>query len=134
MPDDNIVRLAELQDRAPWLAQCVLGDNGRPIANLANALIATHAIMPNAFAYDEMLCAPLLMRPLEDRPDRVPRPITDADVGIVQNRLQHLGLKRLSRDTVHQAVELCAHERRFHPVADYLNGLEWDFRDRLTEA
>jgi hypothetical protein len=65
MPDDNIVRLAELQDRAPWLSQCVLGDNGRPIANLANALLATHAVMPDAFAFDEMLRAPLLMRPLE---------------------------------------------------------------------
>jgi predicted P-loop ATPase len=63
----------------------------------------------------------------------VPRPITDADVGIVQNRLQHLGLKRLSRDTVHQAVELCAHERRFHPVVDYLNGLQWDYSHRLAD-
>ena len=104
----------------------MLGESGRPLAILANALIALRAVMPNAFAFDEMLRAPLLMQALEDKPGFTPRPVTDVDVGIVQDRLQHLGLKRLSKDVTHQAVEIRAHECRFHPVRDYLEDLKWD--------
>ena len=131
---DNIVRLAELQqNRAPWLAECVLGETGKPLAVLANALIVLRAVMPDTFAFDEMLRAPLLMRALEDVPDFMPRAVTDVDVGMVQDRLQHLGLKRLSKDVAHQAVDVCAHEHRFHPVKDYLNGLQWDGTKRLAK-
>ena len=130
---DNIVKLAEAQDRAPWLAECVLGETGKPLAVLANALIVLRAVMPDTFAFDEMLRAPLLMRALEDVPDFMPRAVTDVDVGIVQDRLQHLGLKRLSKDVAHQAVDVCAHEHRFHPVRDYLNGLQWDGTKRLAK-
>jgi predicted P-loop ATPase len=130
---DNIVRLAELQqNRAPWLADCVLGETGKPLAVLANALIVLRAVMPDAFAFDEMLRAPLLMRALEDVPDFMPRAVTDVDVGMVQDRLQHLGLKRLSKDVAHQAVDVCAHEHRFHPVKDYLSSLQWDGTKRLA--
>jgi predicted P-loop ATPase len=38
--------------------------------------------------------------------------------------LQHLGLKRISKDTVHQAVDM--HARPFHPVREYLDALTWD--------
>jgi predicted P-loop ATPase len=130
---DNIVRLAELQDLTPWLAQCVLGETGKPLAVLANALAAMRAVMPGVFAYNEMLRVPLLMQPLEDRPEPLPRPVTDVDVGVVQERLQHLGLKRLSKDIVHQAVDVRAHERRFHPVKDYLGDLQWDGIARLAD-
>ena len=131
---DNIVRLAELQqNRAPWLAECVLGETGKPLAVLANALIVLRAVMPDTFAFDEMLRAPLLMRALEDVPDFMPRAVTDVDVGMVQDRLQHLGLKRLSKDVAHQAVDVCAHEHRFHPVKDYLNDLQWDGTKRLAK-
>ena len=130
---DNIIRLAEQQDRAPWLARCVLGESGKPLAVLANALIVLRAVMSDTFAFDEMLRAPLLMRALEDVSDFMPRPVTDVDVGIVQDRLQHLGLKRLSKDVAHQAVDVCAHEHRFHPVRDYLDGLQWDGTKRLAK-
>jgi predicted P-loop ATPase len=115
-----------------WLAQCVFGETGKPLAVLANALAALRAVIPDAFAYDEMLCAPLLMQTLEDEQDFAPRPVTDVDVGIVQERLQHLGLKRLGKDVVHQAVDVRAHERSFHPVRDYLEGLQWDGVERLV--
>jgi predicted P-loop ATPase len=110
-----------------WLAECIGGETGKPLPILANVLIGLRAEMVSAFAYDEMLCAPLLMRPLErTNGGFTPRPLTDVDIGVVQERLQHLGLKRVARDTVHQAVDMRAQECRFHPVYDYLEALKWD--------
>jgi hypothetical protein len=116
-----------------WLAECLVGESGRPLPILANALIALRTVVPQTFAFDEMLRAPILMTPL--RPDGAfkPRPLRDVDVGVVQEKLQHLGLKRISKDVVHQAVDVRAHECPFHPVRDYLNALTWDGKRRLSD-
>ena len=80
-----------------------------------------------------MLCVTMLMRSLDRRRTGFsPRPCTDVDVGVVQERLQHLGLTRLSRDVIHQAVDIRAAECRFHPVRAYLSGLNWDGRPRIS--
>jgi hypothetical protein len=122
---------ASSADNPSWLDQGVRSDTGKPLAVLASALAVLRAEMPDTFAYDEMACAPMLMKALEDDQGFAPRPVTDVDVGIVQERLQHLGLQRLSKDVVHQAIDVRAYERRFHPVCDYFSGLQWDRTERL---
>ena len=114
-----------------WLDQCILSDTGKPLPVLANALVGLRAEYPDTFADDQMLCAPALIQPLETEPGFRPRAVTDVDVGIVQEQLQYLGLHRLSRDVTHQAIDMHAHARRFHPVQDYLNTLQWDGVKRL---
>jgi predicted P-loop ATPase len=90
------------------------------------------AELPDAFAYDEMLRTTLLMQPLTTESDPFePRPVTDVDVGVLQERLQQLGLDKLGPETTHQAVDISAYERRFHPVRNYLDGLSWDRVSRL---
>ena len=127
----KIVELDHAREHsAAWLAKCII-ENGKPIPVLANALIAIEAVMPQAFAYDEMLRAPMLMVPLKPENGFTPRPVRDVDAGLVQEKLQHLGLRRISKDTVHQAVDMRALARPFHPVRDYLDGLSWDGRRRL---
>jgi predicted P-loop ATPase len=115
-----------------WLTRCIL-DRGEPLPILANALIALEATLPRAFAYDEMLRASILMKALKPEGEFLPRTITDLDVGLVQQKLQHLGLRRITKDIVHQAVDIRAHELRFHPVRDYLDGLSWDAKPRLAQ-
>ena len=130
---DGISRLAELNDaEAEWIGACIPGADGKPLAILANVLIALRAQWPAHFAYDKMLCAPVLTKSLAGENAFVPRPVTDVDVGLLQELLQHAGLKRIPKDTVHQAVDVRAHEQRFHPVQDYLNALAWDGSPRLT--
>ena len=130
---DNIVRLANLTARGTaWLDECIKGDTGRPLSVLASVLVGLRAEFPSAFAFDEMLCAPMLMHSLTSEPNFTPRPCTDVDVGIIQELLQHLGLKRISKDVAHQAIDIRASECRFHPVQNYLGGLQWDGTPRLA--
>ena len=116
-----------------WLGQCIRGGKDKaPLPVLANALIGVREVWPDAIAYDEMLCAPMLMQSLEAENDFTLRPLTDVDVGIMQEALQHLGLKRIGKDIMHQAVDIRANERRFHPVRDYLDSLKWDGSNRVA--
>jgi predicted P-loop ATPase len=116
------------------LRECLRSETGKPIPNLANAALALRSdpAFKNMFAYDEMLCAAVLMRPLDEPADRFkPRAVTDVDVGKLQELLQKIALVRLPKEATHQALDIVAHQRRFHPVRNYLNGLAWNGRPRL---
>lgn len=123
----NIIKLAEVMrdfDTAPV----------KPLSNLKNAALALRrdAAFQGLFGYDEMARVTMLMRAIgQPQAAFVPRPVTDGDVGIIQEMLQKMALDRLSRETAHHAVDLVARERRFHPVRDYLNALLWDGKPRL---
>jgi predicted P-loop ATPase len=103
---------------------------------LANAVIALRADpgLRNAFARDEMLCAPVLLHkigePLET--NGYPCPLTDDDVHTAQRYLQGIGLERIGRETVCDAISLHAREHAFHPVLDYLEELQWDNQPRIN--
>ena len=119
-------RRRELPLDAPnWLAGCQVGGNGAPHANLANAMVALRhdARVADLFRLNEMMRVPVIADP--DAPGGL-RPVTDVDVSRLQEQLQRSGLETLSKDVMHQAVDMRAAERAFHPVRDYLNGLRWD--------
>lgn len=124
--------------RPDWLADCLRTDKGEPYANLANAMRALRAdhALSEVVAYDRMLQATILMKPMPGegpgQPEGfTPRPVTDEDVGQLQEYLQVSGIPRLSKDTAHQAVDLRAHERAYHPVREFLEGLSWDGTPRV---
>ena len=116
-----------------WKAECM--DTKTNIAsNLGNALLALRRDdeLCDVLAYDEMLCTPMLMKPLfATDPAFTPRPVIDTDVGAMQEYLQWNGLRRLGKDTIHQAVDKRARECAYHPVRDYLDALKWDGKGRL---
>lgn len=121
-----------------WLDDCILDNRAQPLPNLANTMLAMRhdPALTGIVALDEMLCAPILVHSVPEFGTASvqqfgPRPITDTDVGAIQEYLQLAGLCRVSKDTVHQAVDLRAQECAFHPVRDYLNKLTWDGIDRL---
>ncbi|MGU3417748.1 VapE domain-containing protein [Methylobacterium sp. D54C] len=125
-------------DNHPWHDECQRSDRGELVSNLVNAMTALRLApeLSEVFSYDQMLCATVMDREAPDPGGGVTdpieiRPATDNDVGRAQEWLQRAGLQRLGKDVTHQAVDMRAHERAFHPIRDYLDGLRWDARERL---
>jgi predicted P-loop ATPase len=109
-------------------------DKLRPVPNLASVATTLREAreLAGAFAFDEMARIPMVLRPFhEGDPGPHPRPITDHDVTVLQETLQVSGLRRVTAETVHQAIVAEAHARAFHPVRDYLDRLRWDGVPRL---
>jgi predicted P-loop ATPase len=119
-----------------WLAQCVKDAKGKPLPILANAIIALEQdpALRDAFAYDAMLCAPVLLHevgePLGGDVEGLCL-VTDEDITAVQKWLQHAGLERIGRQPVRDAIEFFAKKHSFHPVLDVLNSLKWDGATRI---
>ena len=121
-----------------WLDRCIMseGKNPMPLPIVANALIALRndPAVIDAFAYDEMLCAPMLMHqigaPLSGSITE-PRPLTDKDVTDLQEWMQDAGLKRIAHETVSDAIQSYARDHAYHPVCNYLEALAWDGAPRL---
>jgi predicted P-loop ATPase len=122
-----------------WLADCIMSDGPKPkpMPILANALRALRndPAVRDALAFDEMLCAPMLLyeigQPLMGSVAE-PRLLTDKDVVGIQEWMQAAGLKGIGRDDVRAAVDSYARDHAYHPVVDYLEGLAWDGTLRLN--
>lgn len=136
-PIDSILKLAEMQSSTPeWLDDAHVTASGKPISNLHNAVLALSEdpAFQDLFALDEMACSATLLRPIGEPTSRFkPRALTDVDVGELQVMIQRIALVRLGKDTIHQAVDIVAARRRFHPLRNYLNELDWDGIPRILE-
>jgi predicted P-loop ATPase len=126
-------------NKADWLRGCIMGDGKKPkpLSNLANALhgLRHDPMLRDALAYDEMLCAPMLLHEIGLPPiaSNAPRRLlTDEDMIAIQVFLQNAGLKRLGRDDVRGAIDLYAHEHSYHPIVSYLESLRWDGQPRIN--
>jgi hypothetical protein len=118
----------------PWARFLQRDDKGTALTNLANALTVLRGAeeVGRCFGLDQMARVTVLLKPLPGGTmDDLPRPLRDGDVSQVQEWMQRHELRRLGRDTTHQAVELHASAQSFHPVQDYLTGLHWDRVPRL---
>ena len=119
-----------------WLARCIKGETGKPLPILANVLTALRSdpALRDAYAFDEMLRAPMLMHPIGQQlcPQAEPRPLGDADITDLIEHLQRRGLKRIGREPVRDGVLARARDCAYHPVRQYLERLIWDGTKRLN--
>lgn len=124
-----------------WLEACKLNRDGEPVANLDNTLLALQQApeLRDLIGFDMMECAVMARGPVPGITDpvkalpRYPQPLTDVYASAIQVLIQRAGLPRITQDQMHQAIDLRAHECRYHPVRDYLTGLEWDGKGRLQK-
>jgi predicted P-loop ATPase len=91
--------------------------------------------MAGVIAYDEMMCQLMFKRSIAGckiKNAKDIRAVEDCEVSAIQEWMQRHDVRRISKETVQQAVDLVGHENKFHPVLDYLNGLKWDNVPRLN--
>jgi predicted P-loop ATPase len=131
--DDEEV-IIETPDTCPtWGRVCITDSRGNFMPILANVVIMLEREkrLAGALAFDEMQRMAMFVNPFGD--DATPVPLTDSDVVKIQQYIQHRGIPRIGKEVVHDAAELCARERSFHPVREYLTGLKWDGMPRLDK-
>ena len=106
---------------ADWQQDWQRNADGVPLPNLANTLLAMRKApeLSQLVRRDEMLRADVLVHAVPGQADAanerfIPRPVQDADVTAIQELLQLTGLRRVGKDTVHQAGanQSCAIKRR----------------------
>jgi predicted P-loop ATPase len=99
----------------------------------ALAVLKAHPDVSNLFVYNQMSRATVVRGTVPGSPHiRASDILEDADVVLMQVWLQQLGLTKISTHTVAQAIETRARDKSFHPIKDYLEGLEWDNTKRVN--
>jgi hypothetical protein len=114
----------EAVDDTDWqsdLARSRTGDVKNTYGNLA--LVLRHAYGAR-LTYNAMRLTPCLDG----------TPIGDADVGRIREDVERTWSIGPSKDNVAEAVRQVSGERSFHPVKDYLSGLNWDAEQRLNRV
>jgi predicted P-loop ATPase len=103
------------------------------------ALILRHdAQVSSCLAFDEFCCEPVIVTPLpmvngfKREEPLLPRKLADYDTGHLEAWLQRNYCPSVGAQAVRQAMVERAHESRFHPVRQWLHGLQWDGVPRLS--
>jgi hypothetical protein len=73
------------------------------------------------FSYNEMILQPV----------REGKTMSDGDIGHLREQIEKLYGFSPETGNLHQSLITVAEERRFHPVRQYLDGLQWDGVSRL---
>ena len=139
----NVVNLRPARKAKParperpegWRGGWHISDKGEPIPNLFNAMVTLrgHNQLSRIVRFDEMSRTPMLVDqiPGTEHDRTLPRPLRDQDITAIQEAIQDIGIRRMAKATVQDAVESRAQEDKYHPVKDYLNGLKWDGETRV---
>ena len=55
--------------------------------------------------------------------------LNDTDMKYILRRMEKYGIS--SEKKIESAIRIVANENRYHPIRDYLNGLQWDGTERI---
>jgi len=127
-------------DKTGWRAELIRAKNDIPKPLFANAVFALRGAQSmqsvlafDLFAHQTMLIDVPPWQPFIDAANFQPRPWAEQDDLAATHWLQTVEAIAVSPAVTAQAVELVARDRAFHPVQDYLLGLEHDGVARLDK-
>jgi predicted P-loop ATPase len=125
-------------DKTGWRSELIRAKNDIPKPLFANAVFALRGAqcMQGVLAFDVFAHQTMLMdvppwQPLIDAANFQPRPWTEQDDLAATHWLQTVEAIAVTPAVTAQAVELVARDHSYHPVQDYLLGLEHDGVFRL---
>jgi hypothetical protein len=114
-----------LPERGSWRSKAMR--TGRQMTpNVANARLAISSDFPGLLAFNEMSHETMLYIDGWQR-------LSDNHVIEMQTYLQRMGLQRITKETVHDAIQAEARRHSFHPIRRYLESLTWDGVERLSK-
>lgn len=107
-------------------------DEKQPAFLRGVTMLRTLAPWRNIFGYNEFASRPYVLNPIPgvtSERDEAPHPVQDIDALDVKIWLQNEGIHRGC--DAKEVITVIAHDNRYHPVKEYLSGLEWDRTPRL---
>jgi len=117
-----------------WKANLATSETGKIVRSLSNALVAFREAPEwrGVFAWNAFASRLVITREMPARRNgmAVPRDLSETDVTHATDWLQRNGILVGSAVT-REAVRAVAEDATFHPVRDWLDGLEWDGVARL---
>jgi len=128
-PASNVISMLRLQ----WQSQAAKSDRGRILADHANAMLALRSDpdVRDVFAFDQMLREAVMTHEIGEI-HTCHRRVTERDVCNLLEWFQNVaGVRGMKIEVVRGALATRAGENAFHPVIDYLMGVEWDRVPRL---
>jgi predicted P-loop ATPase len=120
-----------------WRNKLIQNNERKPRALLAN-VVTTFRHAPEwkrVLAHDRFADEIMLVKAppfIEDSTDWMPRAWTDADDIRATDWMQRQGILVKDRD-VALAAQMVARENGYHPVKDWLDGLQWDGESRIED-
>ena len=131
---DQHERTADELAARRWLRALQTKGNGEAKGNLANVVTALESSpdLSRMIAFDEFARRVMVVKrpPWEQGFTR--RPWRDADDAELLTWLQCNGVPATATATVADAVRMVAERHKFDALADFLNSLEWDGKERLS--
>lgn len=139
MPND-MGRIMPFPGAPGWQGQITRGENGpHTTVNNAVLVLGCDKDLAGSVAYDEFAHHIVMTKPPPPAyigaslpPGPYPRAVTDTDITLIQGYIQRAYSMRIGQQIAQQAIVADAELRRIHPVREWLDGLKWDGKERLS--
>lgn len=115
-----------------WIEELDIDRSGKYVSSARNinTILLKDETIKDAFAYNRFDRKIYLQRSMIWRDISKLEPIKDLDLAGIRNYLDVV-YNIVSSSKIDDAVQLEAERNAFHPVIDYLTGLEWDGKNRV---
>lgn len=121
------------EDDYEWLKSLQVDSNGNVTNTSTNMvlILENDPMLKGAMAFNEFSKRESILRNLPWRKKKGETELNDTDLSFLRDWIQK-HYKIISKSALEDAINIVCHNRRFHPVKQYLDGLVWDEKPRIA--